>query len=664
MRRKIFGIVISVVAMIALGTSPVFATAPCAVETFTNLPPNTIVTNATLWTAGQSVEGVTAGATFCQVEVTNKMPYEKVAGDSDIYSEVWLPLAWNGRYLGLGNGGSAPGFQWATLNAGITAGYATANTTMGTHENMPALPLGGALDFSFGVGYPQRVINFGYLATHLMTLSAKDIINTFYGTSPAYSYFTGCSTGGQQSMSEAQRYPEDYDGIVEGSGAFNRVPTHEKMIWMYQINQFRNPPMDFTRVEDHYITPGTIVPGVSADFGKWALITKAVVAACDGLDGVLDGIIDDPRQCKFDANTLLCPSGTNSPTCLTPGEVFAINQLWKGAFDPKTGQRILVGMTKGSESDPSIYGPITGIYFYPLAYEGPKPPLAPTPLKGELINWAPSLENFDLQYFDWDHDAAIADYELAPILNATNPDLSKFKARGGKLIMYHGWADPLVFSLESPHYYENVLETMGGLNKVKQFARLFMVPGMGHCGLGGPFPAVFADSLGGNYITNGLGSLVNWVEKGEAPDLIVAVNPFIPAPGMTRPLCPYPEVARYSGSGSTNAAANFLCVPPVTIRIEPETINLKSKGEITAFITVPAGFDVRDWGISNLECQGAPMTRGSVSGDGLTYIAKFNTQDLMNVAAGDKVTFKVQGLFNKGGEQAMLLGFDTVKVIK
>lgn len=662
-RKTIFSIVIGLVTMIAWGTSSVFAVAPCQVGTFTNLPPNTIITAADSVVAGATVGGQTITVPFCRVQVTNTRPYDVTPGDADIYSEVWLPLAWNGKYLGLGNGGSAPGFQWAGLNDGITAGYGTANTTMGTHENMPTEPLGGALEFSFGIGHPQRVINFGYLATHLMTISAKDIIKTFYGKSPAYSYFDGCSTGGQQSMSEAQRYPEDYDGIVAGSGAFNRIPTHEKLVWMYQTNQFLDPPKDFTRDPDHYIPPGTL-----PNFGKWALITNAVIAACEGQNGVLDGIVDDPRECKFDANTLLCPAGTDSPTCLTPGEVWTINQLWRGTFNPRTGERIVLGMTKGSESDPSPYGPITGIYFYPVAFEGPQPPLPLSPSWGlgaaKLLNWAPGLENFDLRYFDWDRDAAIEDLELAPILNATDPDLSRFKARGGKLIIYHGWADPLVYSLESPKYYEEVLETMGGLNKVKDFARLFMVPGMGHCGLGGPFPAVFADSLNGDYLTNGLGSLVNWVETGEAPDQIIALNPFIPPPGMTRPLCPYPEVARYSGSGSTNDAANFLCVPPVKIRIEPETINLNSKGELTAFITVPEGFDVRDWGISNLECQGAPMITGSVSDDGRTYIAKFSIQDLTNTAPGKGVTFKVEGLFKKDGKQALLLGSGVVRVTK
>jgi feruloyl esterase len=420
---------------------------------------------------------------------------------------------------------------------------------------------------------------------------------------------------------------------------------------MYQTNQFLNPPKDFTRDPDHYIAPGTL----PADWGKWDLITNAVTAACDGLDGVMDDIIDDPRQCEFDANTLLCPAGTDSPTCLTPGEVWTINQLWKGTFNPRTGKMIVLGLTKGSESDPSIYKAITGIYFYPLAFEGPQPPLPLSPEWGlgtaKLLNWAPSLENFDVRYFDWDRDAAIAGAELAPIVNATDPDLSRFKARGGKLIMYHGWADPLVYSLESPIYYEKVLETMGDLNKVEQFARLFMVPGMGHCGYGGPFPGVL----------DTLGALVNWVENDQSPDRIIATNPFT---GMTRPLCPYPEVARYTGSGSTDDAANFVCVPPVEIRIEPETINLKSKGDLTAFITVPEGFDVRDWGISGLECQGAPMIKGSVSKDGRTYIAKFEKQDLTNTAAGEAVTFKVEGLFKKGSEQALLLGFDVVRVIK
>ncbi len=658
--KAVLGILAIVAAMATLGTSPVFATEECKIETFTNLPPDTIITSAGPVSKGETIGGVIIAADFCRVQVTNKRPYDVTPGDADIYSEVWLPLTWNGKYLGLGNGGSAPGFQWGGLNAGIKAGYAAANTTMGAHSVPP-----NSLDFSFGVGHPQRWVNFGYLATHLMTLSAKNIINTFFGSSPAYSYFDGCSTGGQQGMAEAQRYPEDYDGIVVGAGAFNRIPAHEKGIWIYQTNHFTNPPRDFTPYPDHYIAPKAL----PADWGKWALITKAVTDACDGLDGVLDRIIDDPRQCNFDANTLLCPAGTGEDdfTCLTPGEVWTINQIWRGTFNPRTKKMVVFGLTKGSESDPSLYKTITGINFYPLAFEGPAPDKPQPEILGQLMNWAPGLEDFDMRYYDWDQDVKIVDNALAPILNAVNPDLRPFKARGGKLIMYHGWADPLVYSLESTNYYENVLETMGGLNKVKDFARLFMVPGMGHCGYGGPFPAVFADSLSGNMLTNGLGSLVNWVENGNAPDQIIAVNPFVPNLGMTRRLCPYPEVARYNGSSDPNGindSSNFMCVPPVEIRIEPQTINLKSKGVLTVFITVPAGFDVRDWGISDLECQGAPMTKGSVSKNGRTYTAKFRVQDLANTAAGKAVTFKVEGLFKKGGEQALLLGFDVVRVIK
>lgn len=635
MRRKtIFGIVISLVTMVALGTSPVFA-ATCDLATFSGLHlPGTIITAADSVIPPATVGGQAITVPFCRVQVTHTRPYDIVPGDADIYSEVWLPAAWNGRYLGTGNGGSAPAISYSALNSGIKAGFATANTSMGTHSE-PAL---GALDFSFGVGHPHRVINFGYLATHLMTIAAKNITNTFYGISPAHSYFTGCSTGGQQAMAEAQRYPEDYDGIVVGAGAFNRIPTHEKGVWVYQTNQFLDPPEDFTRDPDHYIP-----------LAKWANITKAVIAACDGLDGVLDGLIDDPRECNFDVKAMIC-QGADAPTCLTPGQAHTMNQIWRGTFNPRTRKLIVSGLTKGSEWDPSPLG--FGPFFYPAAYEGPEPSQPQSPLLGELVNWARGFENFDMRYFDWDRDAAIVDHDLARILNAVNPDLRPFKERGGKLIMYHGWADPLVYSLESPNYYEDVLETMGGVNKVKHFARLFMVPGMGHCGLGGPFPGGVFDSLG---------ALVNWVENGKAPDLITASNPFT---GMTRPLCPYPEVARYSGSGSTNDAANFVCVPPVEIRIEPETINLKSKGELTAFITVPAGFHVRDWGISNLECQGAPMTKGSVSHDGRTYIAKFSIQHLTNTAAGKEVTLKVEGLFKKGSEQALLLGFDVVRVIK
>ncbi len=645
--KIILGIVTIVATMATLGTSPAFATAECKVETFTglsDLPPDTIITNAEMVYPGPfnipPAPPVATTVPFCRVVVTNTRPPDPNPGNADIYSEVWLPTDyWNGKYLGTGNGGSAPYFRYDATNAGITAGFATANTTMGSHSD-PAL---GTLNFSFGVGHPQRWIDFGYLSTHLMTVDAKAFIKAFYGTPPAYSYFTGCSTGGQQGMVEAQRYPEDYDGIVVGAGAFDRVPTHEKIAWIYQTNHFLNPPKDFTPVLDHYIP-----------LAKWTNITKAVITACDGLDGVEDGLIDDPRECSFDATAMIC-QGADVPTCLSPGQASTMNQIWRGTFSPKTGKRLVLGMTKGSEWDP-----VTGPLLYPAAFEGPPPSQPQPPLLGQLMNWAPGLENFDMHYYDWDQDLAIVDSALAPIVNAVNPNLSPFNARGAKLLMYHGWADPLVYSLESTNYYENVLETMGGLNKVKDFARLFMVPGMGHCGLGGPF----SPYLKGGTQFDTLGALVNWVEHDQAPDRIIATNP---GTGVTRPLCPYPEVARYNGSSDPNGindASNFMCVPPVEIRIEPETINLKSKGVLTAFITVPAGFDVRDWGISDLKCQDASMTQGSVSKDGRTYTAKFRVQDLKNTTTGKAVTFTVEGLFKKGGEQALLLGFDVVRVIK
>ena len=475
-RKAISGFVLGLL-LIGLGASLALA-GICDPATFTNLPPGTIITSAVPVSLGANIGGQDITVPFCRVQVTHTRPHDIVPGDADIYSEVWLPDAWNGRYLGTGNGGSAPTISYSALNGGVKAGFATANTSMGTHSD----PLLGALDFSFGVGHPQRVINFGYLATHLMTIAAKNIINTLYGISLAHSYFTGCSTGGQQAMAEAQRYPEDYDGIVVGAVAFNRIPTHEKDVWVYQTNQFLDPPEDFTRDPDHYIP-----------LAKWANITKAVIAACDGLDGVLDGLIDDPRECNFDVKAMIC-QGADAPTCLTPGQAHTMNQIWRGTFNPRTRKLIVSGLTKGSEWDPSPLG--YGPYFYPAAYEGPEPSQPQSPLLGELLNWAPGFENFDMRYFDWDRDAAIVNHDLARILNAVNPDLSPFNARGGKLIMYHGWADPLVYSLESPNYYENVLETMGGENKVKHFARLFMVPGMGHCGLGGPFPGGAFDTLG------------------------------------------------------------------------------------------------------------------------------------------------------------------------
>lgn len=622
-RKTISGVVLGLL-LIGLGASVAVASI-CEPATFMDLPPDTIITSAGLVSPGANIGGQLITVPFCRVQVTHKMPYDIVFGDADVYSEVWLPTTtWNGRYLGTGNGGSAPTISYSALNSGIKAGYATANTSMGTHSDPPL----GSLDFRFGNGHPQRWINFGVRSTHAMSVAAKAITKAFYEQAPQYSYFTGCSTGGQQAMAEAQSHPEDYDGIVVGAGAFDRTHVHMKGIWVYQTNHFKNPPEDFTFNDINYIPAA-----------KFPYITQAVIAACDALDGVVDGIIDDPRNCHFDPMSMLC-QGPETDSCLTAAQAATMAKIWKGVFNPRTGVQIVPGLTIGSESNPWGTG----------SYIGPPPNQPQLPILNGLINWALGAD-FDGRYFDWDQDVAIVDDTLASIVNFVDPDLSPLNARGGKVLMWHGWADPLVYSMDSPNYYEKVLKKMGGLKEVKNFARLFMAPGVGHCGYGGPGPNVF-DSLG---------ALVNWVENGKAPDQIIALRV---EPLLTRPLCAYPEVARWNGIGDKKVAENFMCVPPVEVRIEPETLNLKSKGVFTAFITVPEGYDGRDWGISDLKCQGADMVKSSVSHDGRTYIAKFNRQDLINVAAGEAVTFKVEGLFKKGGKQALLLGYDTLRVIK
>ncbi len=515
-RRRLFILLCSVGLVAASGAEASGPPATC--ESLASLAlPDTTITSATAVPAGpfslpgaQGRVGATAPSltvpAFCRVAATLKPTPE-----SHIKIEVWLPTAegWNGKLLGTGNGGAGGVISYPSLLNGLQRGFATANTDMGTTTT--------GLDFSFGIGHPEIVKDWGYRSTHLMTVAAKQLIDTFYGRAPRLSYFTGCSTGGHQAMTEAQRFPEDYNGIVSGDPANNRVRLHVVNIWNY----------DATHVDPESYFP----------IAKARRINTAVLAACDKLDGIEDGIIDDPRRCHFDPATIVCKNG-DAPDCLTEKQAAALEKIYAGPRNPRTGEQIFPGMSPGGEVNTLGLDRTLAV----------SPATTPGALKvvGQVANWVPGFKGPN---FDFDRDMAAIDAELGPILNDVNPDLSALKKRGGKLIMYTGWADPLIPAQDLVNYYEKVERAMGGRQKTQEFARLFMVPGMGHCS-GGTSPNQF----------DALSALDQWVDKGTTPDSIVASHRASGVVDRTRPLCPYPQVAKWKGTGSIDDAANFACV--------------------------------------------------------------------------------------------------------
>jgi feruloyl esterase len=423
--------------------------------------------------------------------------------DSDIKIEVWMPTGagWNGKYEAVGGGGWAGVISYPALANAVQEGYATSSTDTG-HEGGNA---------NFAVGHPEKIVDFSYRAVHEMTVKAKAIMTAYYGRGPRLSYWNGCSTGGRQGLMEAQRYPEDFDGIVAGAPANYQTHLHA---WDISLQTFVRQA-------------GAAVPAPKTD-----LVAKAVLAACDAADGVKDSLLNDPRKCNFDAGTLLC-KGADSNDCLTALQVESVKKAYAPLKTSK-GDLVYPGYAKGSETGWAV-----------LAANGPTPTALSLGSYREVLHQDP---NWDWKTWDVDKDVAAVD-EKYGYINATNPDLSAFKARGGKLLTYHGWADTAISPENSINYRASVLGKMGA--KQDNWYRLFMVPGMGHCG-NGPGPNQF------NY----MGAMERWRESGTAPEFIIAEHVANNKVDMTRPLCAYPQVATYKGVGSTNDAANFSCKAP------------------------------------------------------------------------------------------------------
>jgi Tannase and feruloyl esterase len=462
---------------------------------------------------------------FCKVAVK-----ATPSTDSDIQIEVWMPQSgWNGKFQGNGNGGFAGDISHFALAAAVTGGYATAATNTGHFAD--------STDASWALGYPEKVADFGHRGIHEMTRVAKTLISAYYGKDPQHSYFSSCSNGGRQALMEAQRYPEDYDGVLAGAPA---------NFWTHLLTEAISNARALTLEEGSYI-PSSKLPAIA----------HAVNAACDANDGVTDGVLNDPRQCHFDPSSMLCKNGDTN-TCVTAAQATTLKKLYDGARDAQ-GRQIFPGYLPGAEDGNGGWAPwITGMapgksllfafgvgYFSNIVYE--------------KKDWSYRDANLDQILKD-------ADEKTAAKLNANDADLSKFKARGGKLILYHGWNDPAISALNTVNYYESVVKKMGEKG-TEAFARLYMVPGMQHCG-GGPGATEFgAESavLGPKDAEHSVSlALEQWVEKGIPPGTVIASkfeqgDP-TKGPKMTRPLCAYPQMAKYKGSGDTNDAANFTCV--------------------------------------------------------------------------------------------------------
>lgn len=452
---------------------------------------------------------------------------------SRILIEIWMPEAdkWNGKLLGAGNGGAAGKISPASLAGGLRRGFATVTTDMGSY---PAGEPG--IGFNFGDGRPEAIRDWAFRSTHEMTVLAKEVVSRFYGRRASKSYFVGCSTGGHQALTEAQKFPEDYDAIIAGAPAHNRTRLHIRFAALRKLGN----------------EPGAAIP--AALMSTWQ---QTIVKACAGRDGGApsDKFLSNPLQCSVSPHQLACKRGAASDSCLTDVQVSALERIYSGTRNPRTGEMIYFGDVRGAEREiMAVYGE--------------------TPLSENfnINHWTLPPERSS-ESFDFDRDMIAMDDALAAEVNAMNPDLSRFAARGGKLIIYHGWADGLITATDSLDYYQRV--RADGRDK-SEFVRLFMVPGLGHCA-GGPGIGFFgqgpelperADATPDNDL---LLALDRWSEKGEAPEVLMGEGTASPKTGVkwgstgeefsgTRPICAFPNVVRYKGKGDPNDPASFACV--------------------------------------------------------------------------------------------------------
>lgn len=487
-----------------------FAAIDCAALARQTLP-ETRISDAALIDSGE-FKNQRKLPPFCRVALSLHP-----SSDSDIRVEVWLPAGnWNQKFLGVGNGGYAGSISYGGLAEAIRNGYATASTDTG-HSDVGT----GAV---WALNHPEKVIDYGHRAIHLMTVRAKSLATVFYGTAPVKSYFNSCSNGGRQALMEAQRYPADYDGIIAGAPAND---------WVHLMTNAMR------LMRETLVDPAAYIPAA-----KLPAIQSAALAACDRADAVADRVVENPAACRFEPEVLAC-KGADSNDCLTPPQLASLKAIYGPLRDEK-GRTVYPGYALSGESEPGGWGGwITG----------------PSPEKSALFAFSTNFfkyivhgdANWDYKTFAVAKDLPAA-RKVAVHLSATNPDLSAFQKRGGKLILYHGWCDAAIPGQAIIDYYQSVVRKLGA-KRTGQFVRLFMAPGVQHCGAGaGPNAFGQGSAPKADPESNIASALLAWVEKGTAPERIIASRP-----GRTRPLCAFPATARYKGSGSTDDAANFEC---------------------------------------------------------------------------------------------------------
>ena len=434
---------------------------------------------------------------FCRIAATLTP-----TADSDIKTEIWLPASgWNGKFQAVGNGGWAGTIPYPAIAAALSSGYAAAGTDTGHTGNSA----------DFALGHPEKLIDLAYRSIHEMTVQSKALISAHYGMPAKFSYYNGCSQGGRQGLAAAQKYPEDFNGIIAGAASWNQMRAHAAR---EALNLIVNKDAD------------SIIPR-----SKYAMIHDAVLNACDASDGVKDGVIENPMMCKFDYVQLLCKAGDNAE-CLTKGQVASAKTMTSPLTDPKTGKVLFEGhLMPGSELGWATLG-------------GPEPlSLATSGMRNVVFK----DRNWDYHAMNISTDVDLADKSDNGAMYSGDPNLKPFFDRGGKLLMYHGWTDQQVNPLLSVIYYNNVVKT-AGKDKAANSIELFMMPGMNHC-QGGAGPDSF----------NKVKVIEDWVEQGKKPNQIIASHSTNGQVDKTRPLCPFPQVAKYKGTGSSDDAANFSC---------------------------------------------------------------------------------------------------------
>ncbi len=466
--------------------------------------------------------------TYCQVEgeIANADD-----GRSQIKFRFRLPdaAAWNGKFLVIGNGGTAGMFQGeARVQVALQLGYATGQTDTGHVSGGPQDWLLEEIRPGVIVANDVTIEDFAHRSIHLTTVVGKQFVDAFYAQEPEYSYYFGCSTGGRQGLKAMQRYPNDYDGVVAGAPVFSLPRLNISQLWTAQ---------QVAKLE----AESEPLSGRQLD-----LLKEATVGTCDALDGLTDRIIDDPRQCEFDPAVLQCAASESPPQCLTESQVQFVRAIYQGPVT-EAGERIYPGRLPGGEAGPGGWqgflraacsnaeGTGRCDYFSRAWNQG---------------SGAELLRDFSID--NTEDVAAVDSAYYSGVIRADNPDVTPFVQSGGKAILYHGWNDTNVTPIPTVELYEAMEDTVSRKRGVRDFrdhVRLFMAPGMLHCGRGdGP----------NNYTRSVLEAIDTWVTEDRAPDAIVVTHE---GRGLSRPWCPYPQVARLKEPGlDSNDAESFQCV--------------------------------------------------------------------------------------------------------